>query len=508
MSIIKGVSTQELASAINAEEASAPQHQLVVLGAMVGGIVLWQTVSPAIAIAVVIAAMGNIAQTFGKMIGVANAAADDDMDALLSKLPAKRRAKLMKSYLQGLKAQQEAIDVPVTEDSSDEQPAIAPAKPVDTTAVDVSAPFKLADLKAPVEPAPAVTPQDDNLDRYWGAPVDAPAVAEFDMADELSAIPAEDLAQTIGQCPEDESNFIFVGKSRSGKTSMIINAMKAKEQWTKKTSVFMILNGKPERDNQWGGLVGTTCYYAINNRDRALNGFKIMDRLVRKLGEWQDNPVKHPSLFVVADEVNNQQILLPTKQRPEYSELLSLFATQCMSERSGLWLSSHSHLVSDVGLNRQIQQSFQVVALGREGKYETITAVLDDQYIIRDMDLRMALKTQLRDYVSQGNTGAIAFTNQGGNPRLVALPQYSKNLTIFSLGARKQEAQGEVNQGGPTTDAPVVDDADSALIEKMKALKTEHPDWGKVDVLKAATGRKPGGSPEYVKAQELYEVIK
>ncbi|WP_204151903.1 hypothetical protein [Leptolyngbya sp. CCY15150] len=274
--------------------------------------------------------------------------------------------------------------------------------------------------------------------RPWALPPQqAQAIANHGSLQGASPLPAseifpvEDLALTIAESDSDEQNFLFVGKSQSGKTSILVNAMSQKTLKNQGLVDWFVFNGKPEQDNRWGGLVDSpNDYWAVNSKGRAIEMLGQFKVCVSVLQQWQDSSAQHYPMVICMDEVNNQRILLPTPQRRELGERLSLFATQCMSERSGLWLSTHSHNVDDIGLNKRLQQSFQVVCVGRNGKYESIAAVLDDEYIIRDRDLRQALKAQLQAYTHTGEKGAIAFTNLGGSSRLVKLPHYSKDVSL------------------------------------------------------------------------------
>lgn len=481
------IEPERLAAIAVYEKAQAPTLQITTVLGVFGTVCAFGLAGSIAAVGIAAAAGLFIAKELMTLVSIHQAGERRDFNGVLGRLPKQRRRQLMTMALEMIE---------------DEQPAIAPAKAIDTTAVDVSTPFKLADLK-PSEPAPV--PQGDDLDRYWDAPVASPAddtpVSGFDVADDLSGIPEEDLAKTIGLDPSDESNYLFVGRSGSGKTSFILNAMSNRLIKDTKTQ-WLILNGKPERGNNWGGLTETRSYLSVNTEERAVTALKYLTQYQKKLAEWQDSGARHTSLFVVADEVNNQRSLLDEKEAKIHSKYLALVATQGRSEGCGLWLSTHSHLVSDVGLNRQVQTSFQVVALGREGKLESVAAAIADPYIIRDEELRAQLKAKLRIFNNLGGQGAIAFTTQGGNTRLVRLPVYSKNVQIAPQGDRHDAVVSSCD-----STAANISPEDQALIGKMKALKAEHPNWGKVAVLTAATGRRPGGSPEYVRAQELYSQV-
>lgn len=262
-------------------------------------------------------------------------------------------------------------------------------------------------------------------------------------------LPTEDLAQAIAIADSDEQNFLFVGKSRSGKTSVLVNAMAKKHQHLRGEVDWYVFNGKPEKDNHWGGLVRSPSdYWPVNNEERAVEMIGQFKACVGALTEWQDSGVDHYSMFIVADEVNNQRELLGQKDEQQYDSLLRRYATQCMSERSGLWLSSHAYNVEDVGLNRRLQKSFQLIILGRNGKYDSIADAINDYRLISNKDTREQLKAQLDMY--QGKD-AIALTNVGGSWRLLQLPYYSKDVEI-SRGALNQSTAEIIDE--PKSDRP------------------------------------------------------
>lgn len=274
--------------------------------------------------------------------------------------------------------------------------------------------------------------------RPWALPPQqAQAIANHGSLQGASPLPAseifpvEDLALTIAESDSDEENFLFVGKSRSGKTSMVLNAMARKNAKHDGMVDWYLFNGKPEKGNRWGGLVDSPSdYWEVNSEEKAADMYGQLQACVRVLQDWQSTGADHYPMVLIFEELNNQRILLTDQQRKDLDKKIALFTTQCMSEQSGLWISAHSHNVVDLGLNKKLQQSFQVVALGRNGKYESVSAVLDDEYIIRDRDLRQALKAQLQAYTHTGEKGAIAFTNLGGSSRLVKLPHYSKDVSL------------------------------------------------------------------------------
>lgn len=249
-------------------------------------------------------------------------------------------------------------------------------------------------------------------------------------------IQQENLAHSLARSPE--LNAIIVGRSRSGKSTFINAALGVIHG-----KLPYILDGKPERTNSYAGLkADPNVYLAVNSKDAAMEAIARWENVLELLRKGQTGEPL-PQL-VVMDEVNNQRLLLDSKDGKVLDDAIALFSTQVMGQGGGIWLSSHSHLVSDVGLNRQLQTSYAVIALGRDGRYSSIEAVLDDALVIRSKVAREALKSQLTAYRDNGGNGAIAFTNLGGDDRLVVLPDYSKLLSPTSApGAKPSHLQDD-----------------------------------------------------------------
>lgn len=257
------------------------------------------------------------------------------------------------------------------------------------------------------------------------------AVVEEESETAIAPIPLEDVAASITEAGSDEQNFLFVGKSRSGKTSTLLAAMAYKHRVMGGEVDWLIFNAKPEKANKWGGLTQLPdTYFEVNSGEKAMDALSRFMDAIATLQGWQSDPREHRPMFAVFDEINNARILLDDKPAKQLDKCIALYGTQCMSEESGLWISAHSHNVEDLGLNRKLQQSLQMVVLGRNGKYESIQAVLDDYMVIRSKDTRDRLKAQLEHYISQGGKDSIAFTDIGGTPRLIKLPYYSKTIRV------------------------------------------------------------------------------
>ena len=255
----------------------------------------------------------------------------------------------------------------------------------------------------------------------------------------VHGLSVENLASTLAQSPE--LNALIVGRSQSGKSTFINAALEVICG-----KLPYILDGKPERTNTYAGLkADPNIYLAVNSKDAAMEAIARWENVLELLRKGQSgDPL--PQL-VVMDELNNQRLLLDNKDGKTLDEAIALFSTQVMCQGGGIWLSSHSHLVSDVGLNRQLQTSYAVIALGRNGRYSSIEAVLDDSLVIRSKVAREALKAQLTAYRDNGGNGAIAFTNLGGDDRLVVLPDYSKLLSPTSTpGADPSHQQDDAPQ--------------------------------------------------------------
>jgi hypothetical protein len=253
----------------------------------------------------------------------------------------------------------------------------------------------------------------------------------LDQEPDGSIIPVEDLAQSIADADIDEGNILFAARSRAGKTTLIGNAIYRKHQRHNGNIDFRIFDGKGGKDVKFAGLERSPKDYTLVNTEAA--AAQMMGEFSGVLGAlaaYQTEPEHHFPMVCIHEELNHQRVLLPKKRREQLNENVARYATQGMGEEFYHWLSSHSHYVEEVGLNRMIQQCYRIVALGRNGKYESLQFVLEDEKVIRDKGTRDRLKAQLQEYIASGGKGTIAFTNLEGNPRLVTLPFYSKNVLI------------------------------------------------------------------------------
>lgn len=222
---------------------------------------------------------------------------------------------------------------------------------------------------------------------------------------------------------------------------------------------LQIFNGKPEADVDWGGLrASSNDYMAVNTPERALDMVYKFKSLHRVLTGWQDgDDPEHAPMLALFDEVNNQRLCIPkvkihigadegsslaelkgTQQAKDaFDETMKLFITQCRSERSGCWIMTHSYLVENIGLDRQLQSSFSFIILGR-ASYELIAGAIRDAALISSAATRERLREQYEAVIPLlPPKTPIALTNVDGPWRLVRLPRYEKQVFI---------ARGPLNQ--------------------------------------------------------------
>lgn len=293
-------------------------------------------------------------------------------------------------------------------------------------------------------------------------------------------IPEEDIAQAIANADAlQHMNVAIAGDTGSGKTSVTVNALKAKHDALQGNIDIQIFNGKPEADNNWGGFKGSPMdYLAVNSPDRALEMLEKFRALRGVLTKWQDgHQPKHAPMLCLFDEVNNQRLFMPKVKIPVegdglmshlrgsqwalevFDETMKLFVTQCRSEKSGVWIMTHSYLVDNIGLDRQLQRSFSYVVLGLLS-YDLISSAINDADLITSKATRDRLREQFEIVVpTLPKRTPLALTNVGGRWRLVRLPRYKKSVYI---------ARGTLNQSAAEI-------ADESLKERLDRLADESP---------------------------------
>jgi hypothetical protein len=185
---------------------------------------------------------------------------------------------------------------------------------------------------------------------------------------------------------------------------------------------FKVVAGKP--DETYSGLE-TTADYIESAPDTASEVYEAF-LSIRGVIENPDTPA-----VLIADEYNNtlgdletaSKELLKRTKRTNYE-----IVTKGRSKAVYAWFTSHSPFVQDVGFNSAIQESFNIICLGRGNKTTSIYKALSGKrQVIDDDERREFLNWQFKEHKkSEDYDGdrVICLTNIRGEWELVILPIY------------------------------------------------------------------------------------
>lgn len=139
-------------------------------------------------------------------------------------------------------------------------------------------------------------------------------------------------------------------------------------------------------------------------------------RIVLVLDEW-------PSLLTYAEMAGCKKPLL---------DALQILLLQGREDKINLWIMGQSHLVQDVGFNRNVQANFDLFALGKPPNLDSVRAMASDQYIVRDPRQRPVLLDQIANLESSYTGSApLVFSSINGG-RISVLPDL-RNFTDWTF---------------------------------------------------------------------------
>ncbi len=286
-------------------------------------------------------------------------------------------------------------------------------------------------------------------------PVEAEVVLDGELvAKESSAMfPTEDIADLIARNTLDRDNcssMLIACPKGTGKSNLLRAAIYKLHRLSAGTAQINVFNGKEDR-NQSGQIVSTFCGIETN-RKRYINAgdpdsieptYSRLASITSAMESNYDVP-----MVQVLDEYNNILIAatictsllkdiqaeLPARERippPNYVEKIGLGTmlriTKGRSKLVADWITSHSPLVQDIGLNTKLQQSLTSVVLGRGDKLDAIHAALSGSNpVVKNPQARAQLYETFLQW-EQGNTDpykVVCLTNLAGKWRLCFLPKY------------------------------------------------------------------------------------
>lgn len=253
-------------------------------------------------------------------------------------------------------------------------------------------------------------------------------------------LPEEDIARLYAKNTTDPgliSNLLITAEPGCGKSSLICALMHYCLEANNGSVDFTVVAGKkpdPSEDPGYCGFedeVGQDYIEgydyrstpSVRERQETLNEFCLQDArpfpTITINDEW-NNTLKCASAY---DKIFKPKV----KELDLIKELKAIRLTQGRSRRVVDIDTSHSALVEDLGLNRQLQHAYQKVILGRANKTSAISRSFTKTIIGSEAEAEI-LKQQWEEYFAKAhpyNQGVVALTNIGtGKWRLIRLPDY------------------------------------------------------------------------------------
>jgi hypothetical protein len=268
-------------------------------------------------------------------------------------------------------------------------------------------------------------------------------------------IQEEDIAQLMAErslTPDHCGTILIACPKGTGKSNLLRAAISYAHNLNSDIE-FNVFNGKEDRD-QTGQITSTYCglerdsqrYINSGDHYRVDATFQRFQRITEAL----EKPFERPRINIL-EEYNNSLIaaetatklqrleeqMKPIKERepvPDYADFIavgtSLRTTKGRSKLIADWITSHSGLVQDIGLNTKLQHSVTNLVLARGDK----TGAIEDALIgSRPLVKNPALRKQLYETFQQWENGSenrsrvVFLTNMGGRWRLGFLPHYPDN---------------------------------------------------------------------------------
>ena len=292
------------------------------------------------------------------------------------------------------------------------------------------------------------------VEQTWGRNTQGLAVAgavssAVAPADELLP-PSRDVAGEIAQA---DGHSCLVAKTRSGKTTLMIEGIRHDLALGRQV---ILIDGKGDRRLQQ--LQGIT-YLQVNRAERVLKLMALLEGVLRTLASRQDGETgKTIALWI--DEHNlvraaaAQYAKLAKRAKDsegaevEDDYLMGLERVLLQGASAGIYarLSSHTSRVADLGFNTGVLDSVSFIALGRQGRNESLDDLLLYQFKGRN---KKQLEAQLEQLTAQahllGETPLILTTM---HPRGFCLPAPASEPQAVPVGVQQQQpAQtGDIRQ--------------------------------------------------------------
>lgn len=296
---------------------------------------------------------------------------------------------------------------------------------VTTTAVEVRQPEPVAigGGIVPTTPAPVQQYFDDR--DYWAEPEAEPILEVSDVAQMMALY---------------DGHVLVASKTGSGKTTLVQAAIaKAHDHYQGMIDFFII----DPKGASWLGLEHDADYAFVARDDKLHLATSMIDKLVKVLqsrqqqrmsqgGHWYDG-APMPVVLII-DECNSLYSRLKSlnkSQAENFARAVQLIIFQGREDNVHVWLFAQTTRVEQLGLNTSVQDNMSVIALARNGNYESIEDALGNRYMIGSTTTKKRLTADYEQYKSSTPDIAIpiaVITNNGGE--MVQLPDYSQYRNV------------------------------------------------------------------------------
>lgn len=134
-----------------------------------------------------------------------------------------------------------------------------------------------------------------------------------------------------------------------------------------------------------------------------------------------------PDVWLILEEYNSIIMELGKKQKEKLEGKIKKLLYMGRAYRIHLCIVAQSHLVKNVGLDRQIQQNMEIVALGQEkNNYKNIYSLLADAEVFASEELRKSIGKRLEDLRETRLFDRIAVGSSLGCKPIPDLVQFSE----------------------------------------------------------------------------------
>lgn len=276
--------------------------------------------------------------------------------------------------------------------------------------------------------------------------------------------PTEDLASLMAQMSVDANicgSILIACPKGTGKSNLLNAAIAATNNLNQGNVDFCVFNGKQlAKGKNFCGLEKSAedyIYVDVDTIGETLSRMKAINS--DRLSDYPGFPT-----VIISDEWNNSLLaakMYDTANKTKHREEMNMLVYQQVTKgRDKLLLNivtSHSPYVEDIGQNRAIQGSMDMIVLSRGNRTDAmIKALSGARSIVDNVQARDRLATQFNDYLN-GNTfdpnRVIALTNLASGWRLVFLPQYPDSQPEIDRGTLNQSNE-EIVYGMDEPEAP------------------------------------------------------